>query len=250
MNEILSPKQQAIRERAQRILHIARELLVDQGYHGLNMDRIAEELQISKGTIYNHFPNKEEIIIQLAIETAEIRRTLFLRASQFDACARFRIMAIGQADIRFFENYGSHFEFERMLRIPSILEKTSEQRRQVMQECEFHCMQILASVVQQAQEQADLPQPRGLSTEEIIFGLWSLHLGAQSIVASAENLEHMGLARPLETMQTHTDCLLDGLGWHPLSAEYDKQQVLDQIHDWLSGVPLPNDEPHTLESVK
>ena len=225
----LTPKKLEIQQRGDRILAIARQMIVEHGYHGLNMDRIAEQLGISKGTIYNHFSCKEEIIISLAIETAEQRKSLFQAAAQFRGRPRFRMLAIGQADIRFFQKHTNHFEFERMLRIPSILEKTSEKRQSVMQMCESTCMQIVGGIVRDAIASGDLEITDSMTAEEVVFGLWSLHYGAQNIIASSENLEQIGLFQPVETMVVHSSRLLDGLGWRPLSSEFDEKKMIEQI---------------------
>ncbi|MFT5093045.1 MAG: AcrR family transcriptional regulator, partial [Porticoccaceae bacterium] len=71
--ENLTRKQREIKEREDRILGLARTMLAEGGYLGLSMDAIAEQLEYSKGTIYNHFPCKEEIIISLAVETMDRR---------------------------------------------------------------------------------------------------------------------------------------------------------------------------------
>ena len=65
MNQ-LTRKQREFEQREQLILKIAREMLIQQGYLGLRMDHIADRIEYSKGTIYQHFPNKEEIILALA----------------------------------------------------------------------------------------------------------------------------------------------------------------------------------------
>ncbi len=44
------------------------------------MDRVAAQMEYAKGTIYNHFPNKEEIVLALAVEAMQLRRRLFERA--------------------------------------------------------------------------------------------------------------------------------------------------------------------------
>ena len=225
----LSPKQQEIVDREKRILEVARRLIIEDGYHGLNMDRIAELLGISKGTIYNHFSCKEEIIIALANETAEVRRKFFGRAALFNGCPRFRMLAIGQADIQFFQQFNDHFEFERMLRIPSILAKTSEQRQAVMQMCEASCMMVVGGIVRDALARDDVQLPSGMSVEEMVFGLWSLHYGAQSIIASSDHLEQIGIRSPIEMIVVHTRKLLDGFGWKPLSTEFDEAKILEQI---------------------
>ena len=121
-----SRKQREIQEREERILEVSRPLLIEQGYHGLSMDRVAESLQYSKGTIYNHFGCKEEIIIALAVQTTEKRRGLFERAAAFRGGSRGRIHAIGMAAELFVRLYPDHFKLEHIVRSASVWEKTSE----------------------------------------------------------------------------------------------------------------------------
>lgn len=49
----------------QRIVACAGELFVAHGYHGTSLDAIAKAVGGSRATIYQYFPNKEEIFIEL-----------------------------------------------------------------------------------------------------------------------------------------------------------------------------------------
>ncbi len=145
--ERLSPKQQEIRDREVLILDLARAKLVTVGYLGLNMDLIAAELNYSKGTIYNHFSCKEEILLSLAIETLGKRGEMFQRGLDFEGLPRERMAAIGVAAELFVRLYPEHFQVERFIRSQSIWDKTSEERRTRLRWCESHCMELLAGVV-------------------------------------------------------------------------------------------------------
>lgn len=60
-------RQRAVREEA--ILEATSELLAEQGYSAMSMDEVANRVGISKATLYQHFPSKEE----LAVHTIERR---------------------------------------------------------------------------------------------------------------------------------------------------------------------------------
>ena len=60
-----SLKERQRNEREQLILQAANELLVECGYHDTSIDDIAARVGISKGTIYQHFTGKEQIIAAL-----------------------------------------------------------------------------------------------------------------------------------------------------------------------------------------
>ncbi|MEX2187817.1 MAG: helix-turn-helix domain-containing protein [Pirellulales bacterium] len=67
------------RDREARILDLTRVVLVSQGCHGLSMDHIAEALEYSKRTMYQHFSRREETVLTLAGVSLTDRLTLFRR---------------------------------------------------------------------------------------------------------------------------------------------------------------------------
>jgi AcrR family transcriptional regulator len=233
--QTLTPKKREILEREARILDVARPIVVREGYHGLNMERIAEKVQYSKGTVYNHFSCKEEIIIALAIQNAAKRVELFRKAAQFKGCPRHRMMAIGEAAEKFVREYPDYFLFETILRLDSVREKTSEKRRSVILGCEMQCMDVVAGVVRDAVAAEDVVLPKAFTPEKLVFGLWSLTSGAFSIAVTSESLASMGLDDPFETVREHSDALLDGHGWKPFSHQFDSKKVLKKIRSEVFG---------------
>ena len=231
----MTPKKREILERENRILEVAHPMIVREGYHGLNMDRIAEQLHYSKGTIYNHFSCKEEIIIALAIQTVTKRTELFQQAAQFKGCPRHRMMAIGEAAETFVRNYPDYVLFEGILQLPSVREKTSEKRQAVMRGCELQCMNVVAGVVRDAIAAEDLELPKGFSPEQLVFVLFSLTAGAFSIMFSSDSLGQMGLVDPFQTVRDHTAALLDGFDWQPHSSEFDAKKILKKIRREVFG---------------
>lgn len=60
-------------ETRQKIVDIAMNLFKRQGFESTTLDQIAEEVDVAKKTIYNYFPNKEDIVIDYI--QREITRT-------------------------------------------------------------------------------------------------------------------------------------------------------------------------------
>ena len=48
--------------RRDEIIKAATNLFCERGYHDVTMDEIAEEMGVSKGTIYNYFSSKEKTL--------------------------------------------------------------------------------------------------------------------------------------------------------------------------------------------
>jgi AcrR family transcriptional regulator len=227
--ETLTPKKREILERETKILEVARPIVVREGYHGLNMDRIAEALNYSKGTIYNHFSCKEEVIIALAIQSASKRVELFRQAAQFQGRSRFRMMAIGEAAELFVREFTEFFLFEEIIQLPSVREKTSEKRQAVIDGCQTQCMSVVAGVVRDAVAQKDLTLPQDMSAEELVYGLWSLTTGAYSIMLKSDLATHFGMEDPFATVRRHVAAILDGYHWKPLSRNFDFEKIRRRI---------------------
>lgn len=226
---VLSQKQREIAEREGNILRVAREMLKERGYLGLSMDAIAAKLEYSKGTIYNHFPCKEEIIIALAIETMDKRREMFARAALQTGPSRLRLAAIGVASELFVRLYPDHFGVEQLIRSSSIWDKTSENLRLRMHDSESRCMGIVAGIINQGIELGELELPNEMMPEELGFGLWSLTFGAYSIIVTTESLEAHGVHDPYLAVRRNINVLLDGFPWKPLSTEFNYLELFEHL---------------------
>ncbi|HMO13434.1 MAG TPA: TetR/AcrR family transcriptional regulator [Pirellulaceae bacterium] len=224
----LTRKEREFLQREARILQIAHEFVMREGYHGLSMDRIADSIEYSKGTIYNHFRNKEEIIAALAVQTIFHRVDLFRRAVQFSGCARERMQAIGVAAELFAKLYPHHSLYQQVLRMPSIWEKTSAQRQAQFESAESQCVNTVANVVRDGIAEGNLSLPEGFNPEDLVFGLWSLTSAAFTLAASNSNLGRLGIASPFGSVRVLTSRMIDGFNWRPLSSELDFDQVAER----------------------
>ncbi|WP_199620716.1 TetR/AcrR family transcriptional regulator [Paenibacillus alkalitolerans] len=65
MNTKMSLKEKQRLERERLILEFAEAVLLEKGYHDMNMDDIAAGVGIAKGTLYLHFPKKEDLVFTL-----------------------------------------------------------------------------------------------------------------------------------------------------------------------------------------
>lgn len=227
-----------IQEREAKILECARPMFIEGGYNGLNMDRLTSLVEYSKGTIYNHFSCKEEIIITLAIQTLEKRLAMFEKAALFQGTSRDRIAAIGTAAELFVKLYPDHFRVEQTIRLDSIWDKTSEERRQIMSNCERRCIGIVGGVVRDGVASGDLNLSDSTTPEEIVFGLWSLSFGGYSIIATSNSLQEIGITDPFKMLRHNYSRFLDGIQWTPLSSDVDYDAVFERVSEEVFGDEL------------
>ncbi len=229
MKSTLSRKQREVQGREERILEVAHAMIVRDGYHGLSMDRIAEALEYSKGTIYQHFSCKEEILMALVNQSMDRRLDLFRRAAAFRGGSRERITAVGVACELFFQLYPDDLHIEHTIRITSIREKASDQRRVCLESCEARCSEVVRGVVRDAVAAGDWQPAADFGVDYLTFGLWSITFGGYSIAATSPSLSNIGIHEPYLAIRGNCIRLLDGVGWKPLSSELNLPPLLERI---------------------
>ena len=229
----MTRKEREKREREARILQLAQDMLGESGYLGLSMDRIAAEMEYSKGTIYQHFPNKEEIILALANQALETRVSMFEKAAAWKGTTRERMAAIGMAAAHFVRLYPHHFAVEQLVRSGSIWEKTTPNRRSFLLHCEASCMRVLGGVVRDAVTAGDLNLRAGITPVDVVFGLWSMNFGAYIIITSTDTLGFQGIPDPERTLWLNLSTLLDGYQWRALSTDVDYEAIAQEIAQQL-----------------
>jgi AcrR family transcriptional regulator len=98
----LSYKERARLRREQEILRTAARMIRDHGYTNLNMDDLAEEVGISKPTLYQHFKGKDDMVIKTMIQTMYEMENYILSLEGESAIDKLehvmRYMLLGQSD--------------------------------------------------------------------------------------------------------------------------------------------------------
>jgi AcrR family transcriptional regulator len=231
-------KQREIQQREELLLEVAQTMLLERGYLGLTMDRIATATGYSKGTIYQHFTNKEDLLVGIMVQGGARRVDFFERAATLRGPTRERITAIGVAVELFAILHPEFGQAEKVVKAASIRAKASEKRMQALESCENRCVSITAGIVRDAVASGDLELRDGDTPEGLVFGLWALHDGAFAIEAMGIPLDRLGIAPPLEALRRAAAVYLDGWGWRPHSHEYDDAAVRARIAGELFAAEL------------
>jgi AcrR family transcriptional regulator len=79
---IAERKEREFKRREREILQAALRLFDDEDWQLVTIERIAQEAEIGKGTVYLHFPSKEDIYGRLALDFA---RQLLAKLQKIDA---------------------------------------------------------------------------------------------------------------------------------------------------------------------
>ena len=212
------------------IKETARRLLLKVGYLGLNMDLIAKEIEYSKGTVYQHFSSKEEILLALTLQWTRKEGEFFRRAAMFSGKSREKAVALAEAYELFVRLYPHHLKTKLLILNESIRGKGSIEFRKQLEVCEQENMGIVSGVVRDGLAAGDLEGVPGISPEEIVFGIWTGAFGAFVLMGSDTPLPALGIQHPMKAVKVSMHALLDGFGWRPYSSEWDYQKTTERVH--------------------
>ncbi|GAC1637731.1 MAG: TetR/AcrR family transcriptional regulator [Herpetosiphon sp.] len=118
LNDVLSTKNQSPprplkerqrEERKELILQTAEAVLTEKGYYDTSIDEIATRVGIAKGTVYLHFPSKEDLVVALVERGLLTFLSAVEQAVSQPATARERLERIINATYN--DNHGTRTHF-------------------------------------------------------------------------------------------------------------------------------------------
>ena len=253
----LTPKQREIRQRESKILDVAFPMIRRGGIGSVSIGGIAAAMNYTRGTIYNHFPHKEDILVSLAARAMRRRRRLFEYAASVRGRPgdppRDRVAAIGLAAEVYVDRLPDDFAVEQIIRHDSVWQKSSDGRREVLMHCEAECTRMIGDIVAAAIGCGDLAVPAGVTaasmTGQITFGLWSLVYGGLVLEATSPSLTQSGIDEPRTAIRQNCHRLLDRFDWQPLysARAYASlvRAVIPKLETFADGLARSDADPES-----
>lgn len=230
----VSRKQQEIQQREADILQIARRMLLENGYESLSMEKLAAELKTAKGTLYNHFPNKEEIVLALICQALQVRQKMFGIAALACQKSRERMMSVGVASEMYVRNHREHFAIEQFVSNSTIRGKAREKSHELIRHFELQCMESVSGIIRDAVMVGDLSLPQSLNPQELVFGFWSITFGSHVLSHERPGLSDLGVSDPWRAVRQHCCSMMNGFGWKSMMSFAESEAVFDEIEGRLA----------------
>lgn len=174
----LSRKQRDLQRRVELILQVGHDLLLKFGYRGLTMSRVAELTEYSKGTIYQHFSCKEEIILQLASQSTKRLQELLKKVSAYECATQVRVALLAEAYYVFFKWQPMEFGLLSTIKSRAVRERVSETQLKELERLEQAVIAQVKNILERGVVAGDLILPDSLSADELAHGTWFMLYGS------------------------------------------------------------------------
>jgi AcrR family transcriptional regulator len=167
-------KAREFERREQDILQAALALSNRDDWQTVTIDQIAQKAEIGKGTVYKHFPSKDDIYARLAVT---FHRLVLQRLRGIDATLP-SLERLREIIRVFWEVYGTHAEYQRVVdycQRPDFQRSVSADTRRAMQLTDAAFTEVIHGIVQQGVTERALPnRPIPL----MLFGAQAALVGA------------------------------------------------------------------------
>ena len=237
-------------ERQDLILDCALDLIKKDGVALLTIDKLVGKTPYSKGTIYNHFSGKEDLLLSLCNRNMDGLASLFNRAHSLDGNLREKALATLFAYMLYARLYPVEFMLVITAKSSSITDKSSAHHRDQQVQSEGRLIGPTAMLFQQALDAGEIDPPIPMTVEQITFACWSQGFGCNALLL--EDVDRCGARTGLFVEREMLNCsqlLFDGLRFKPLSYEFDWSKTLKQLKEdiFKEEIQLLADRGHVLQ---
>lgn len=226
----MSPRiidQATLEAREEEIMRTALEIISEQGAAGLTIDKVVAKLPYSKGTVYNHFTCKEDLLTGLCNLSIKGMAPLFERAASFSGNSREKMLAVGYAYMLHSMLNPTEFMLVISAKTPSVREKSTQKRQEEHLALEERLLGSLLHIISLGLSSSELKLLPHLSPAQVAFSLWSMSFGTIALLHETLDRCSVRVEMQLEReLVNHCNILLDGLNWQPFT----------QNHDWMNTV--------------
>jgi AcrR family transcriptional regulator len=211
------------------ILDTAQNMLHQHGYVQLTMERIAEAVEYSKGTIYNHFSSKEDLVCSLCCRCISNLLELFNRAYDYPGTTRERFAAIAIAYSLYHQLNPLDAQNIQIVKTNAVREKLSTAKLHEMNMLEHQITQLCVNLVNEAIQKGDVTSINNHTADTIVFGFWSMLYGGMLLAQSDIPLEDLGFSPVITMLWNNSQRLMDAYGWQPDSNETDTDALFSKL---------------------
>lgn len=216
------------------MLKVAGRLFLTQGLEGLTMEKLAAATPYSKGTVYQVFRSREDVLAGLCIEGNRFRLGMLERAALFKGRSRERALAVAKADFLVYKLNPEYWVTEELVSLLRLATRVSPARKSALDSLTVRCVDVAMGVVRDAVAAGDLSLPEAISPEKLLLALVALTRGIYLLGSADAPIRGWDADHPsTHELLLHHAC--DGFGWRPFLGEWDYEATTRRI--WREVFP-------------
>lgn len=219
-------------QRQQVIMGAALELIRSGGGVGaVTIDKVVAKVPYSKGTVYGHYSSKEDLLTAMCNYCVSTLIEVFAAAIDFEGSTREKALCLAYSYLLHAQSDMTRFNLVVTAKTPATRAKASQHHTEEHMALEDDLNRLFCSVIVDAIENGELTPKPGMDAGGVAFAIWSMAYGTVALLQDQVERCAIRESQVLEVAYlTHTNLVLDGLGWQPLDNSIDLQALTRACH--------------------
>jgi TetR/AcrR family transcriptional regulator len=198
-------REQEKENRRQAILDAAEKIMSEKGIQGLNMDLVAHETMLAKGTLYLYFKNKEEILAALTLKSRIMLLTEMQTVTQKQELPIEQLKEIIFTNYYFYKKQSLYYDLVSLYEVNNQLIETPE-----LQDASSQITHFVVSIVKNAQ--ADGSVKPDLDPYLFTATMWGMSIGILHLIkVHGKYLEENQHISELDLLKSYVDVFENGM---------------------------------------
>ena len=207
---IAERKEREKKQRRNDIIDAAEKVFFSKGSEIATMDDVAQESELSKGTLYLYFKSKEDLQFAISIRGAEILREMITQGLSPDKSGYENLLEMAAIFIDFSKRYHNYFQL-------LLYFQTSNLSEAKIDELSIEKYLTQQSPLAQLNECVEKGIKDGSLRKDIPSGLlgatlWSQIMGLLVVLENKKNVYELFGVNEMEVLQAHLEIVTNGAG--------------------------------------
>ena len=209
---IAERKEREKQQRRNDIVDAAERIFFSRGFSGSTMDEIAEEAELSKGTLYLYFKSRDDLQFAIFMRGSDVLMQMMNQQMEGEEDGYGSLLALARAFIRFSREYPDYFNLFMHFESSRMEDLNIDQKQIQSYLKEQSPLALVSQQVQRGMNDGSLR--RDLAPEVFSATLWSQMLGVLIVLNNKADLYGIFDLKADEILQTHLELVsYGGLGW-------------------------------------
>ncbi|MFV1882897.1 MAG: TetR/AcrR family transcriptional regulator [Balneola sp.] len=174
------------------MLEAAESLILEKGLEHLNMDEVAERAEVSKGSLYQYFNNKTDLVLGICHKASNMMNDMTAKVLREDKTGLEMVYQIG---INYLTFASEHPEFYRAMRFLENYKDTDQAKNsEYLSMCgqnRQESFRVMVRAIQIGMQDGSINST--FDPEELAILLWSTSHGVVNMAYMHQNADHFKL---------------------------------------------------------
>lgn len=223
-------KQRELAIRHDLIIQSAAELIRTEGIAAVRMERLAQMTEYSKGTIYQHFSGREDVLMAVSnrILAQQIECISELGRAQLSLREQLTAMVFVHRIIT--NRQQGQLELLRFVQSEDCHAKSSE--KTIEEHAKFYASLVdsVYGVIQEAVGKGQLQLGNTRTVDDVFYSIWAFSFGVTYLDSLAQiRTSTICPTIPEQRVTTLLSAAFDNLNWQPLTSEYKEDELYEKV---------------------